>query len=226
MNKRSLIIIAIAVISYVGSSCSRERLSNAAPDRFRGNLRISIVDSFHFGDSTASLAAAVGYSISHESGYYNKGIAIIDSTSPLGNSFNIELDSIPAGTYSAVFSANRPFVILGRKDDTGDARFIEIRTTAVPIDSTSVIPPIEIWAYRLNRLVVYFKPNVSYLQADTIIERSGAEVIMRSRSILSGAPFYLISTERTGTEVELRAIIERMSGVEATYFDIWGHSYF
>lgn len=144
----------------------------------------------------------------------------------VGMSYELTLDSIPAGNYSASFIVARPFVILDRKDDTGRARFSEIKTIAVPKDSTVALTPVEIWAYRPNRLVVYFEPNIGFSQADSIIMGEGATILSRSRSFLGNALLYRISTEGAGTEIELKSILERSQGVLAVYFDIFGHLYF
>ncbi|OGC93312.1 MAG: hypothetical protein A2W25_05350 [candidate division Zixibacteria bacterium RBG_16_53_22] len=219
-------IPAILTLSLMVFSCSQERPTGMSAERLKGNLKIFIVDSFHLNDSTASFKSAVDYSISHESGYFNNGTHVIDSLSTIGTSYELSLDSIPAGNYSATFSVERPFVILGRKDDTGRARFIEIKTIALPVGSTVALPAVEIWAYRINRLVVYFSPNITFAQADSIVRGAGAGVISRSRSLLENAPLYWISTVNAGTEAELKPVLENWPGVEAVYFELFGHSYY
>jgi len=220
-----IFIVAVAAICLT-IACSQERPTAISAERFKGNLRISIVDSFHLNDSTSTLSGAVSYSISHESGYFNNGTQVIDSTSRIGMTYALILDSIPAGNYSASFTVSRPFIILDRKDDTGEARFMETKTIAVPKDSTVALTPVEIWAYRADRLVVYFEPNIGFPQADSIIQGAGARILRRSRSVLDDAPLYRISTEGAGTEIELKPVIERSPGVQAVFFDIFGHSYF
>ncbi len=214
------------IFALLAHSCSKERSTGPSADRFKGNLRVFVVDSFHLNDSTVSLGGPVNYSISHESGYFNDGTIEIDSTSTLGMSYELDLDSIPAGNYSATFVVSRPLVILDRKDDTGRARFTDIKTIAVPRDSTVALAPVEIWAYRANRLVIYFEPNIAFPQADSILRASGVTIIGRTRSVFNDAPLYRVSTEGVGTEVELKPNLEELPGVQAAYFDIFGHSYF
>jgi hypothetical protein len=226
MKRRAQAIVFLIAITCLAISCSKERPTGLSAERFKGNLKITIVDSFHLNDSTSSFSSTVSYSISHESGYFNNGTLVIDSTSNLGMSYVLNLDSVPAGDYGASFTVSRPFVILDRKDDTGEARFSEIKTIAVPTNSTVALPPVEIWAYQPNRLVVYFEPNVEFAQADTILREAGARILRRSRSLLNDAPLYRISTADAGTEVEFKPIAENLPGVRAVYYDIFGHSYF
>jgi len=220
-----LVFVAVAM-ACLAFSCSKERSINVSAEKFKGNRRIIIVDSFHLNDSTASFSSVVDYSISHESGYFNNGTLEIDSMSSVGRSYELDLDSVPAGNYSATFRVDRPFVILGRKDDTGKARFIEIKTIALPVGSTVALPPVEIWAYRPNRLIIYFEPNITFSQADSIVMGAGAEVISRTRSFLDDAPLYMISIDGGVTEADLKPVIEDLPGVQAVYFDLLGHSYY
>jgi hypothetical protein len=191
-----------------------------------GSLRINIADSFHLNDSTSSLAAEVRYSFNHEAGHNNSGILLIQESSPIGTQYELVYDSIPAGNYLVSFAVDRPFVILNRKDNVGESRFADFHAVDVPVDDAATVPTAEIWAYRTNRLIVYFEPNVDVFQADSIIGGFGAQVLRRSRSLFDNALFYEIFTGGSPTEIELKPLLRDAAGVRSVYYDIFGHSYF
>ena len=206
-------------------SCSPERNADS-PRIYESQVRLSFVDSFHINDSTAALAAVVRYHLAQEAGFINNGSYEISTESMIGEVHEISLENIPAGICGIRYSVERPFVILGRKDNTGDARFDDSTTISVPANYFISAPPVDIWAFRLNRLVVYFDSNISESQADSMIGSLGGIVLDRGRSYYDGGLFYRISTEGIGPERDLKPLLESMPGIGNVFFDIYGQTYF
>lgn len=217
--------IPIIVVWAALLSCSRERSPNS-PRIYESQVHLSFVDSFHINDSTAALAAVVRYHLVHEAGFITNGSYEISRESMIGDVHEKSLENIPGGNCGIRYSVERPFVILGRKDNTGDARFEDTTTISVPANYLISAPAVDIWAFRLNRLVVYFDSNISEPQADSIIGSLGAVVLERGRSYYDGALLYRISTEGIGPEIELKPHLESMPGIGNVFFDIYGQTYF
>ena len=206
-------------------ACSSERESTSS-SQFNGIVKLYFTDSFHLNDSTANLASSIRYELRQEAGFINSGSFEIPVGSSMGTIHELNIDPMPAGDCEIDFAVERPFIILDRKDNTGDARFRESQLIEIPANYFVQANPVDIWAYRLNVLVVYFDQNISEIEADNIIDSVGAEALTRSRSMFDNAWFYRISTEAIGLESEIKDQVEGLPGVRAVYFDIFGHSYF
>jgi hypothetical protein len=206
-------------------SCSRERSADSARI-YESQVRLYFVDSFHIDDSTAALAAVVRYHFVEEAGFITNGSYEISTESVIGEVHEVSLENIPSGNCGIRYSVERPFVILGRKDNTGDARFEDTTTISVPANYHISAPPVDIWAFRLNRLVIYFDSNISEPQADSIIGSLGAVVLERGRSYYNGALLYRISTEEIGPAQDVKPLLESMPGIGNVFFDIYGQTYF
>jgi hypothetical protein len=226
MKSWPAILVSLGVAILLASSCADERPTRGPAELREGILKLYIVDSFHINDSTASFAAQVEYGYNHPSGFFSSGTFEIGALSSVGMVHELLFERTPAGEYAVHFAVSRPYVIIGRKDDTSDARFAETVTAFVPANYFGEAAEIDIWAYRLNRLVVYFDPNLTLIEADNIINESGAEILRRSRSLFDNALFYRISTEGAGTEIEVKDELGSAPGVRSVLFDIFGHSYF
>jgi hypothetical protein len=224
--KRRAIITLVTALAAMLASCADERPTGTPAELRQGELRLYFVDSFHINDSTTNLVGNVRYGLNHQYGFFNNGIFEIGSTSQVGQIHQLSLAEMPSGRYTIRYETERPFVILGRKDDTGEARFLDATSVTVIGNTYVEADPVEIWAYRLNRLVVYFETNILAPQADTIIEAAGAEILTRTPSIVDGGLFYRISTLPAGNELELKRELELVPGVRNVLFDIFGQSYF
>jgi hypothetical protein len=218
-------ILAFILVGFVAVSCDK-RPTNTSPEESRGDLHLHFSDSFHISDSTYIPQANVDYHISHPGGYFENGIFAFPESSALGDTFTAILSSIPAGQYSVVIDVTRPFIILGRKDNTSDARFSDSLFVAVPANYFSDAPQIDIWAYRLNRLVVYFGQDITIPQADSIVSSLGGVVLTRAHSLFNNTLFYKIATDEIANEDQVKPIFEAQPGVNSVFFDNIGHSYF
>lgn len=219
-------IVSIFIIAWLAVvSCSENKPSSPPPE-VSGNLRLYFVDSFHIGDSTSALQAVVNYNLSSASGLTKNDSSIISSQSQVGQIVEDDLSQIPSGDYLIRYYVTRPFIILSRKDNTEQARFTDSATVTVPRNAAADAAPIDIWAYRLNRLIVYFDNNIAGPIADSLMQSVGVEVLGRFRSMFGSSLFYEVSTENAGPESELKPEIEALPGVNNVFFNIYGHSYF
>jgi hypothetical protein len=53
-----------------------------------------------------------------------------------------------------------------------------------------------------------------------------AQVLRRRSSMLDGSLIYEISTAEIGLESDVKPIIENLPGIQAVFFDVFGHTYF
>jgi hypothetical protein len=207
-------------------SCGDNRSTNLPSTELYGSLSLNATDSFHLIDSTAFLAANVGYQITSNNGFQEQGAIEIPVDSRVGDTNKVVLDRVAAGALTIRYSVSRPFLIIGRKDDTSRARFSDSTSVDLLANGAIDLPPIDIWAYRLNQLVLYFDQNITAPQADSIIANLGARKLSQRRSYFDGALIYDISTQGLGAESNLKPIYETIPGIRSVYFSIIGHSYF
>jgi hypothetical protein len=214
------------LIFLVLMACGDERSTNIPSTELFGRLSLSAVDSFHLNDSTRTLTSNVGYLISSNNGFQKQGAIEIPSDSRVGDTNLVVLNRIAAGQITIRYSVSRPFIIIGRKDDTSKARFTDSTSANLLANGEIDIPPVDIWAYRLNQLVLYFDQNITIPQAESIIANTGATILSQGRSNFNGALIFGISTHGIGVESNLKPVYEAIPGIRSVYFSIIGHSYF
>ncbi len=217
-----LIVISLGVILM---ACD-QRKTTLSPQERLGTLRVSFDDSYSFNDSTAGLSPAVNYDVVNDNGMSDRGVFNIPAGSHLGDLHQLVLSQVEKGPLVVRYMVSRPFIIMGRKDDTSDARFSDSASVYLLGNGSADVGPIDIWAYRLDQLVIHFNPAIDSVQADSIIGNLGAETLSRRISVFDNGLIYLISTQGLGLESDLRPMIAEIPGVESANFSIIGHSFF
>ncbi len=218
-------MIIILSIGLLVGACD-ERKTNLSPQERLGTLRISFDDSYSFNDSTGNLAPAINYDVVNSTGMSDRGTFDVPAGSHLGDIHQLVLDQVEKGPLVVRYMVSRPFIIMGRKDDTSAARFSDSTSVYLLGNSSADVGPIDIWAYRLDQLVLHFNPTLDSVQADSIIGNLGAEKLSQRRSVFDNGLMYLISTQGLGLESDLRPVYAQIPGVESVNFSIIGHSFF
>ena len=217
-------VILLSAILLV--ACSGNDETPTQPVEVTGGLKLRFVDSYHINDSTVSLVAAIEYRFDQVGQTPIDSFFSFPDAGSLGDIFELEHHGLSIGGFNLIYTVSRPFIILGPKDNTGDARFIDTSFAVVEAGILKDAPQIEIWAYVTNHLIVYFDESIGYEQADNIIRGVGARILSRQQSIIDGGLFYRISTSVIGIESEIKPIIAAQAGVRNVYFEIFGQAYF
>jgi hypothetical protein len=206
------------------SACD-ERKTTLSPQELYGTIRISFDDSFHLSDSTVDLAAAIDYNVASQNGLFNRGTYEIPASSMVGDIHRLTLDRVAAGSLMVHYTVTRPFILLGRKDDISRARFSDSVAVFLLPNGSIDVGTVDIWAFRLNRLIVHFDPDITMERADAIIDSLGAGILGIRRSIFDNGLIYQISTQSIGPESDIKPMVEAIQGVTRVYFDVIGHAY-
>jgi hypothetical protein len=202
-----------------------ERKTTLSPQELYGTIRIGFDDSFHLSDSTVDLEAAIDYDVDTPNGLFSRGSYEIPAGSMVGDIHQLTLDRVAAGSSMVHYAVSRPFILLGRKDDISRARFSDSMAVFLLPNGSIDLGPVDIWAFRLNHLIVHFDPNITMQRADSIIDSLGAGILERRRSIFDNGLIYQISTQDISQESDVKPMIEAIPGVTRVYFDIIGHAY-
>jgi hypothetical protein len=217
--------LALPLFVLVLLACGNKGTSPPAQELY-GSLNLSFVDSFHLNDSTTALASNVAYQITNDHGLLDRGTLEITPQSQVGDTDQIVLNRVAAGLLNIRYTVSRPFIIIGRKDDTSKARFSDTTSVDLLANGEINVTPVDIWAYRLDQLILYFDQNIEIPQAESIIASLGATVLSQRISAFDGSLIYGISTQGLGNESDLKQTYERIPGIRSVFFSIIGHSYF
>jgi hypothetical protein len=222
MKKMAYLLISLLLLL---SACD-ERKTSLSSQELYGTVRIDFNDSFHLGDSTSNLFAGVEYNVATSNGLFSHGIYEIPQESQVGDIHQLILNRVAAGSLLVDYSVSRPFILLGRKDDISRARFSDSTSVFLLPNGAEELGPVDIWAFRLNRLIIHFDPDISAAAADSIAANLGVLILNRKSSFFDGGLIYFVDTRNVGPEVEVKRIAENFRGVNSVVFDVIGHTYF